>query len=480
MTDLLAQNLFAALAAAVLAMTPTPPPAATPDPSVVIVANDGTFSFAERIAFRLEVRSDAPVRDVVLRFTIGDGEVINRRVPEFEPGTRVVARHEEPSPRGAIPPTSEIRWWWDIATADGRQIQTERRTLRYLDQRYSWTSRDVAGVRLWSYSLEDKDAEALAESAVASLRTIRERVGLAVEQPVNVVAYASQADLRPSLLGRGDVYEARLATLGARVADDVVVLDAGSRSVALETVLRHELSHVAVHLRMDETWIDVPSWLDEGLAMYLEGGFGTLERRALDRAIRDDTVMSLRSMTSFPGDADQVTLAYAQSRDVIAYLVDTHGRAKLTALFDTVAPGDRTIDEALTEVYGFDQLGLYQAYRRERGLSPAATPLPDAVPPGLVQPARIRASRPSDDESSVPAPQLQRAGRWWWFVLPAAAALVGLVGLALLVVRPGRRPPRQRAPQTAPQTDDPGAAERSPSTTPPQPEVPASIERPSE
>jgi|GEM_PF-554864 len=475
MTDLLAQAVIAVLAAGVLAMTPTPPPAAIPDPSVVVVANDGTFSFAERIAFRLEVRSDAPVQDVVLRFTIGDGEVINRRVPAFEPGTRVVARHEEPSPRGAIPPTSEIRWWWDIAVADGGRIQTERRTLRYLDQRYAWTSRDVADVRLWSYSLDDKDAEALAASAVASLRTIRERVGLAVEQPVHVVAYASQADLRPSLLGRGDVYEARLATLGARVADDVVVLDAGSRSVALETVLRHELSHVAVHLRMDEPWIDVPSWLDEGLAMYLEGGFGTLERRALDRAIRDDALMSLRSMTSFPGDADQVTLAYAQSRDVIAYLVDTHGRAQLTALFDTLAPGDRTIDEALTQVYGFDQLGLYQAYRRERGLSPAATPPPDAVPPGLAQPARIRPGPPSDDEPTVAALQLQRTGRWWWFVLPAAAALVALVGLALLVVRPRRRPAAQR---TQP-TEDPGAAERSPATLP-QPEDPASIERPTE
>ncbi len=429
--------------------------------SIDLVANDGTFSFAEQLAFRLEVVAPAEVRDVVLRFTIGGVDVVNRRIPEFEPGTRVVARHVEPSPRGAIPPSSEIVWWWDVVAVDGATLQTERRTLRYLDQRHAWVHRDGEGVRLWSYSLDDDDAAALSASATASLARIRDEVGLDVDQTVHIVAYASQEDLRPALLGRGETYEARLATLGARVADDVVVLDAGSRTVALETVLRHELTHVAVHLRMDEPWVDVPSWLDEGLAMYLEGGFGAGERRALERATRDDALMSLRSMTSFPGDASQVTLAYAQSRDVIAYLVETHGRDRLTALFDELAPGDATIDDALRAVYGVDQLGLYQAYRDARGLPPAATPPPDAVPPGLAgAPARSGAARGAgagDGPAGAVAPLGAR--RLARLVVPAAAALVGVVALAVLVLRAGRPTALTARPPDAgtPQDDDPGA-----------------------
>lgn len=445
----------ATIAAVILAAPPARPAHAAPG-AIALVANDGTFSFAEQMAFRLEVTADAPVTDVVLRFVVGGVEVVNRRVPEFTPGPRVVARHVEPSPRGAIPPSSEIVWWWDVASADGATLQTPRRTLRYLDQRHAWTHLDADGVRLWSYSLDEGEAAELAASAVASLERIEREVGLGVDQTVHIVAYDSQEALRPALLGRGETYESRLATLGARVADDVVVLDAGSRSVALDTVLRHELTHVAVHLRMDEPWVDVPSWLDEGLAMYLEGGFGAGERRALERATRDDALMSLRSMTSFPGDASQVTLAYAQSRDVIAYLIDTHGRERLTALFDRLAPGDATIDDALEDVYGVDQLGLYQAYRAARDLPPAATPPPDAIPPGLAGDAPAGGAAGGDD--AAPAAGAPTAGRGLLrLVLPAAAALIGLVALATLVLRTGRGRSHAAAGDGS---DDPGAPDR--------------------
>ncbi|MEO8082966.1 MAG: peptidase MA family metallohydrolase [Ardenticatenales bacterium] len=449
--------LATVLAAAVAPRLAAAPPSA-PAP-IVVIANDGTFSFAERLVFRLEARSDERIRDVVLRFRVADGEVINRRIPEFTPGNRIVARQTEPSPRGAIPPSSEIRWWWDVTTVSGAHLKTPERTLRYMDQRYGWVSRDVDGIRLWSYSLEDKDAAALASSAVASLKSIRDQSGLAVERPVNIVAYASQDDLRPALLGRGDTYESRLATLGARVADDVVVLDAGSRSVALATVLRHELTHVAVHLHMSERWIDVPSWLDEGLAMYMEGPLDGVERRSLDQAIRADELMSVRSMTSFPGDASLVSLAYGESEDIVAYLLEAHGRAKLAALFDALATGDDVIDDALTNVYGFDQLGLYQTYRRARGLAPASTPAPGVMPPGLAG-SGSAGSGGGGSAPDAPARPTSASARARRLSVPVAAALAGLLGLAAIVVFTTRA--RNHAPSssfTAKPADDPAAAD---------------------
>lgn len=465
MHSLIAALALALTAAAARPAVATPRSTAAAAP-ITVVANDGTFSFAERLAFRLEARADAPIDDVVLRFRIADGEVVNRRIPEFTPGARVVARHTEPSPRGTIPPTSEITWWWDVTTAGGAHVTTPERTMRYLDQRHAWVSRDVDGVRLWSYSLQDKEAAALAKSAVDSFERIRDQAGLAVDRPVNIVAYASQDDLRPALLGRGDTYESRLATLGARVADDVVVLDAGSQSVELATVLRHELTHVAVHLHMQERWIDVPSWLDEGLAMYMEGPLNGVERQSLDRAIRADALMSVRSMTSFPGDASLVSLAYGESRDIVAFLVEQGGRAKLAGLFDALASGDRTIDDALRSSYAFDQLGLYQSYRRARGLAPASTPAPGALPPGLAgsEPSRAvgadHTPHPPETSPARPAGAAARARR---LVLPAAAALAGLLVLAAIVVRTTRSrshdKPRPAAADGTDGADDPGAPE---------------------
>ncbi|MFQ5460611.1 MAG: peptidase MA family metallohydrolase, partial [Anaerolineae bacterium] len=178
---------------------------------------------------------------------------------------------------------------------------------------------------------------------------------------------------------RGATYEAQLATLGARVAPDIVLLlaDPGGSRRSTDEVLRHELSHVALHLVMEEAYISAPLWLDEGLAMYAEGEADKQDRRLLASAISNDALMSLRSLTSFPGSAEEVPLAYAESRDIVAYLLDTYGQDQFRRFLAALGSGDLTVDEALEVAYGLDQDSTYQAYRAAKGLGPAVPPPPE-------------------------------------------------------------------------------------------------------
>jgi hypothetical protein len=233
--------------------------------------------------------------------------------------------------------------------------------------------------------------------------------------------YATQQDLRPSLAQRGETYEARLATLGARVAPDILVLDAGTSDEQIADVLAHELSHMVLNLHFGRAYIDAPLWLDEGLAMYSEGPLDADEQAVLDQAIASDTLMSVRSLTSFPGEADLVPLAYAESRDVVAYLIEDGGEERFRDLLEELRTGERTPDEALTEVYGHDQLSLYQAYRAARGLAPAEAP-----PNGAERASRDRPPRRVEDASRA----------------PCAAAL--LLAPALAAVWTARRTDRRR------------------------------------
>ncbi len=181
---------------------------------------------------------------------------------------------------------------------------------------------------------------------------------------------------RAALPDRGTVFEERLTTLGSRVAPDILLLLAGENNPELDGVLRHELSHLVLHEHIGHEYLAVPAWLDEGLAMYVEGALAPDEAARLRDALREDRLMSLRSLTTFPGQAELVPLAYAESRDVVAWLLDTYGRARFRALLDALAAGRQDIDQALLGVYGLDQSGLYEAYRAQRGLPPPGTPAP--------------------------------------------------------------------------------------------------------
>jgi len=365
--------------------------AAEPAPLPLTVRRDVLETvFAESLTFRLDAEAteatDAGgprITGIVLRFVVGDEAVRNRRVPEFAPGARVSAVVEDDLVRGQVPPTAEIAWWWELTDAGGRVAQTPRRTQRYMDEAFDWRSLD-GDVRVWYYgdggapTAADRaraaEAQAEARSALAKLEAL---IGALPEETVELVLYRQQADLRRAMMARGDVYEARLATLGARVSRHVVLLDWGSISRgmgrdALGQVLHHELSHVVLHLRLGRDWIEVPTWLDEGLAMFAEGPLGGAEAAALEGALEQDDLMSVRSLTSFPGDATRVTQAYGQSRDFVAYLIESGGEARFRELLTAHARGTRRFEDSLEAVYGFDQLGMYNAYRDARGLAPAA------------------------------------------------------------------------------------------------------------
>jgi hypothetical protein len=349
-----------------------------PTPSVRVVRDEMAFTFSESMRFELNATSDRSIEDIVLRYTIGtDADASrNRRIPEFTPGQEIRAVHTEDLVRGQIPPASPITWWWALTTADGATFETEPQSTRYLDERFDWQSTDGDDVRVWWYDADRSFAEDLEMHTRAALDEIGGLIGSMPDRRIEIVAYQSQEDLRPALIDRGGTYESRLATLGARVGPDILVLDAGTRSEDLFEVLEHELSHIVMHLHLSEDYVDAPLWLDEGLAMFVEGELADDEQQILDEAIEYDELMSLRSLTSFPGQADLVPLAYAQSRDIVAFLLATYGEDKFRDLIDTIGEARVTPDEALQQVYGADQLELYQVYRASHELAPAATLVP--------------------------------------------------------------------------------------------------------
>jgi hypothetical protein len=131
---------------------------------------------------------------------------------------------------------------------------------------------------------------------------------------------------------------------------------------------------------------DVPTWLNEGLAVYSEGELDETSQLQLADAIESDTLLPVRSLSgSFSEVTDKAYLSYSQSYSLVKYLIETHGQEKMTQLLLNLRDGV-TINQALMEVYRFDVEGLEDEWRKAIGAPPRSV---SAQPTSIPSPTQV-------------------------------------------------------------------------------------------
>jgi hypothetical protein len=238
-------------------------------------------------------------------------------------------------------------------------------------------------VRLHWYEGDQTFATDLVKAAHDGLLFNETQSGLTAEAPIDIYIYASTEDLKDAIL-----YEP--SWTGGQAFPDQNIVILGISQYDLEwgrDAIVHELTHVLVGHLTFSCLGDVPTWLNEGLAVYSEGELDPASERQLEDAIRDNTLLTVRSLSSgFSEVADKAYLSYSQSYSITKFLIETYGQEKLTSLLVSLRDG-LTIDEALIQIYGFDVEGLEGAWREAIGAQPlsvsaqpTAQPTPTFVP----------------------------------------------------------------------------------------------------
>jgi len=390
----------AVLLAALLLLIPTPyflfpiPSEAQTPPTVTDGGVQATFP--DRLAFSVSATSDSPIEKIRLRYSILPDGTGASGVPDFDPSTSVTASFELQGPGQTtlyLPPGTTLEYHWQVTDADGDEATTETATFFYNDQRFEWTPLEGDGVTVYSYSGSDRDAQAMLLTATEILTSMSDLLGTSIEFPVKIWLYESVEDMRPALQRRSETYEQSVVTAGVRVASDTVLV-LGTASFG---TLRHELTHVVTAVAGEGPFGTMPAWLDEGTAVYGQDDPGGFEG-AINRAVDRGNVLSVRSITSYPGDPGKVDLFYGESWSLVKFLNDTYGPDKFAQLFAEIKSGKR-IDAALDAVYGFDQDGLEDEWRAALGLPPRPTPeLTDPAQPSLTEaPSTDQPSTESED-----------------------------------------------------------------------------------
>jgi len=142
---------------------------------------------------------------------------------------------------------------------------------------------------------------------------------------------------------------------------------------AMEKVLAHELSHLALHRAVPSARL--PRWFVEGLAIQQSGEHSIARVQTLWGAVVGGSLIPLSRLSdSFPSRPHEVSLAYAQSASLIAYLrSDERRREKFQRLIAELREG-QTFGAALFETYYMTPSDLEREWRAD--LSERFTALP--------------------------------------------------------------------------------------------------------
>lgn len=347
-----------------------------------VTRNEIAFDFPETVTFLLSLDHPVEITSVVLEYGNKQqtcGEVIAKAFPEFTPGKRVDAEWTwEMLQNGSLPPGTQLWWRWRITGANGDENVTETKTAIWLDDVHNWkTVQNGDFLRLHYYEGNQAFIDTLSQAAAGGLKFNEEQSGLKAEVPIDLYIYANTNDLKDAIL-----YEPSWVGGQAYPDQNIVIIGISPKQLDWgKSTIAHELTHVLVGHLTFSCLGDVPTWLNEGLAVYSEGGIDRDSQEQLDEAIQNDSLLSVRSISgSFSEVRDKVDLSYSESYSLVKFLIETYGQAKMTALLVALRDG-LTIDQALMQTYGFDVDGLEDSWRQAIGAQPRAVGAGPTVQP---------------------------------------------------------------------------------------------------
>lgn len=344
----------------------------------IILDSSVQVSFPASITFQVKAQSDANIVKLRLHYTVDRqnyASVISEGWAQFSPATSVESEWLWDMRKSSVPPGTQVQFWWTAEDVAGKSGETDRAVVTFEDDRFNWQSITSGPVTLLWYKGDRTFADALMTAAQQGLQRIQNDTGAVPQGNVRIYIYASAEDLRSAQLfptqWEGGVTFQGYNIIAIGVSTDNLAF--GQRAVP------HELTHWVVgQIAFNNYGAGRPTWLDEGLATYGEGTLSPDYQAALNYAINNNLLISVRSLSSpFSAIPEQAYISYAESNSIVAFLIEEYGKDRMLELLRVFQQGSG-YDEALQQVYGFDQDGLDVLWRQSLGLR-SALDLPEPM-----------------------------------------------------------------------------------------------------
>ena len=338
------------------------------DSGIAVLDSSVEVHFPVALVFNLEAMSDVDIIDARLHYQVDKmnyAQVITEGWADFAPASRIKTNWVWDMRKSSLPLGATVVYWWTIKDTAGNKVETLPAVIHFEDNRYHWQNLTEGDITLFWYKGDDSFARDLMDACQQGLARLKPishceaRSAEALSKPIRIYIYTSANDLQGAMVfpmeWTGGVAFTEFGTIAIGISPGEV--DWGKRALV------HELTHLVVHQATFSPYGRLPTWLDEGLAMYNQGDLDPYFQAWLDEAISEGKLISVRSLCSpFSAEPEKAYLSYAQSYSLVEYLLNNHGQDEMLNLLTLFKQGN-TYDEALTKIYGFDVDGLDARWR---------------------------------------------------------------------------------------------------------------------
>ena len=395
---------------------------------IVAEVTDIENNFPDEVIFRAKASATAgEIKAVTVRYVVGSGPVQRYGNFEITPNAQVQGEHTvKTSGRYFIAPGADFTYWLEVEDTAGNKFETPKQVFWYGDTRFQWKNISEGPVTVFYYG----NADDVAKSILTAAQDVQVKTGsiLGVEaRPFRVMLYNNPRDLigaqreEQSAVRAQEILRVGVAYSG----EDLVQVLAAGGSLGAGDTARHEIAHLFVHWAAG---VSVPTWLNEGLAVWSQDDPGEEYLRLLRRGITFNELLLVGGLDTFPGLSDENLLAYGQSYSVISFLVDTYGGEKLSQVFEAIRSGEGA-DAGIKRIYGYTMNELDAAWRVYVGAGtrsyeevlPTPIPIPAIVPIGAAAAQASGSGSDSSGDSSQASPAALPP------LLPIAGGFIALV-----------------------------------------------------
>jgi hypothetical protein len=286
---------------------------------ITVMSATADYSFAQRMTFRLTVRSDADIRSAMVLFRARNGPE-RRGIGVVTPGKVTQAVFVQQLIGGVLPPFSPVTYWWELTDATERKWTTPPQSLDYVDNRFTWQEAAESNLHVWSYTGDAAYARAALDVTRSALSRVNRELQTQLPPRVDLYLYAALDELQSALLLAGRDWQAGQARPDLGVI--LVAIPPGQGALAqMKRDIPHELTHLLVYQATGAGYARVPRWLDEGLASANEELAQPEYQLALEAAYRAGQLIPLETLCApFSSDAGVAQLSYAQSQSVVQFI----------------------------------------------------------------------------------------------------------------------------------------------------------------
>ncbi|MCC7365707.1 MAG: hypothetical protein IT303_15190 [Dehalococcoidia bacterium] len=322
--------------------------------------------YPQKVVFKLTASAPAEITDVTLIYELAGRGASGLQKPETLTPARSLSVQvpiDVNVGNAFVPVGSEFVYHWEITSADGVVTKSPEQRYLHLPTGKNWQTVENEIMRVYYHG----DRKSTAEGYLKAGTETYERIGklllrTELEQvPVKVILFANEAEMQEAQQGRGSTYDAATVTCGTKHTNDIVyVIPVNCGSSDPTDTLRHEFGHILNQTAGEGTLTKLPSWLDEGTAVWAQSGPGGYET-AFRSAARSNRLIAFDRLGTPSNDPALVGVFYGQSWAMVDYLIKKGGEEQFATFYATIKGGKR-FDQALQQVYGFDLAGFEEEF----------------------------------------------------------------------------------------------------------------------